>query len=451
MARSGGQLHLFITACVFSVASAVVASPALFTAQNSGGRVDRAEIAIDQSSGNALAVWSVSEVGDNVFGRLYGAELLRQSDGSYAAGMPFLVSPDSGCNQRPTVVYLARSGKYLIAWDTAYHELKHFLALDPIDDRPYRSSDILLRTYTPARSASGSPGALGRILKLNESAIVVTVMPCIVPLTDARDDVFVAYLGSNEGGRDGRHWKAGMWGARCGIVGGAGSDLVVAKNVQMTSWNLIGVPLSGFFSGGRIYAGGVRMDIDEAGVKGRAGFMVIDPERYKVERFAVTGSLDLRARTPSTRAFGEVVSLADVDSSRTSASPAAVRVLGASNVDFTIRAFNSDFATDSFTKLGTVAAAGSLLDQRFFVTRSGSGTVSKIHILYQTREDAILYRAVSSTTGAPTGPAQRAFDTDGARVDWMGVGVFGCDALVVLAETRAHGVSEVRFERFVVN
>ena len=126
-----------------------------------------------ETDGNALLVWTNADSKDNNKGAVYGAELVRQPDGSYIAGSPFLISAKSGSNQRPHVVYLEAVNKFLIAWDTSYYDLNEFRKFDHIADRPLPGSKILARTYVPSfgKNNQSLESRLGKITVIIVSAI----------------------------------------------------------------------------------------------------------------------------------------------------------------------------------------------------------------------------------------------------------------------------------------
>ncbi|MEW6367623.1 MAG: hypothetical protein AB1714_23580 [Acidobacteriota bacterium] len=405
--------------------------------------IQKIRIAVNSVDGSALAVWSQSDARSNERGRIYAAELTRQRDGGYSAGRPFLVSPDSGCHQRPSVAWLEKPRTYLIVWDTAYRDLKYFLKLDPVDDRPFRSSDVLARTFTPGRRRGVVPGPLGKVVRINDPATIVSLLPCAVPMTASdHDEVFVTYLGSNEGGKDGHHWSAGMWGARCT----GGSDITIGKNTQMTSWRLIGAALSGFSAGGRIYAAGVKLDLEESSQMGRGGVMIIDPESCKVEQFIVTGKIDPRSHPLSDRGFGEVIPLPPAPARE----GAPFTILGHSNVDFNIRTFQSDLAVETFKKLGPVDERSTLLDQRFFVLKDAASCAQQAYVLYQDGHRSFFYRPISSVTGFPSGAPVAAFGPLTGELQWMDVAAFGRDVLVSWAERKPDGRYAACFQKLTV-
>lgn len=449
MAKLSGSL-LVMGAVLFLGGTEAAIGNSLRVSGSIGKANDKVRIAVNPVSGDALAVWSQGDQSDNEYGRVYGADLRRGGDGTYACSEPFLISPDSGSHQRPLVVYLAQTATYLVVWDTAYRDLGHFLTLDPVDDRPFRSSGILMRTCTPSSSAGRSSGHLGRIVKLNAAGITLAAMPFAVampapprtPGEPVHDQVFVTYLGSNEGGRDGEHWVAGMWGAQCGVIRDGDVDLVISRNVKMTSWEMIGAALSGFLAEGKIYAGGVKMDFDESGVTGRGGILMIDPAASKVERFVITGTIDPHSRKPPERAFGEVIRIDE-------AGPAGpFAILSASNIDFNVRAFRSDLAAETFQKLGPLAAMPTLVDQRFFAVRDPLAETQQAYALYHNEEHTFAYRSVSpnSIFGMP----KQAFGPIVGQLQWMDVGVYGRDVLVVWAEKKTNGRTEICFEKFRV-
>ncbi|MBI2838337.1 MAG: hypothetical protein HYX75_08490 [Acidobacteria bacterium] len=449
MAKLSGSL-LAIGAVLFLGGTEAAIGNSLKVSGGIGKINEKVRIAVNPVSGDALVTWSQGDRGDNEFGRVYAADLRRRGDGTYACSAPFLISPDSGSHQRPLVVYLAQTGTYLVVWDTAYRDLGCFLTLDPVDDRPFRSSDVLVRTYTPPSSVVRSSGHLGRIIKLNAAGVALAAMPFAVAMPapprtlggPVHDDVFVTYLGSNEGGRDGKHWVAGMWGAQCGVTRDGDVDLAISRNVKMTSWEMIGAALSGFLADGKIYAGGVKMDFDESGVTGRGGVLMIDPAASKVERFVITGTIHPRSQKPADRAFGEVIRIDD-------ASPAgSYAILSASNMDFNVRAFRGDLAAESFKKLGPLAPPSTLVDQRFFSIRDPLSEAQQAYALYHNEEHTFAYRSVSpdSIFGMP----KQAFGPIVDQLQWMDVGVYGRDVLVVWAERKTNGRTEICFEKFRV-
>lgn len=108
------------------------------------------EVAVDPLTGNGLAVWNRSKRRQS-FGEVWGAEIVRQGDGTYLADKPFRIS-NSRPAQRPTVEFLPGFGLYMILWDSGFR--------DP--EKTSKDAHILARLYEPvAGSARGSePGDL---------------------------------------------------------------------------------------------------------------------------------------------------------------------------------------------------------------------------------------------------------------------------------------------------
>ncbi len=441
------------------ICSSEVAAKPLLVSGNLKKLNDKVRVAINPADGNALAVWAQGDATNNSYGRVYGTELIRQPDGSYVANAPFLISPDTGSHQRPVVRYLTKAGKYLVAWDTSYYDLSYFLTLDPVDDRPFAPADVNARTYSPTGVAGTAQGTLGTQAKLNDAAITLTAVPNIVPLTAGsldrdiaavREDVFITYLGSNEGGPDDQHWVVGMWGGRWGVLKDGTADITKIKNAQMSSWELIGVTSGGLFSGGKIYSAGLRMDVDENGETGRGGICLINPNSYKAERFVVTGTQDPHKKAPVPKTFGDVISLGYPPAVVTGPEGSTFTLVSHNNVDFNLMTFQSDLSTASFKKVGTVAAANTLVDQRFLTVRDNTKKTQQVYVLYHTTGQTFFYRALSSTTGAPTGGAKAAFEKITGQLKWMDAGTYGKNALVLWAQKKTKSLYEIYLNTFPI-
>ncbi|MEW6363916.1 MAG: hypothetical protein AB1714_04675 [Acidobacteriota bacterium] len=457
MRAKGCLFSVWICAALFGCTVAYAQKPLLISGALDGLN-QSVKIALNKTDGRGLVVWSQGKAGANSYGRIYAAELTPQSGGSYTAGAPMLISANSGSNQRPSVMYLSKLGKYLITWDTSFRDLRHFLELDPIDGRPFPPSDVLARTYTPA-STGATQGTLGNLLKLNDTETVLAAIPGAFQLTSnvletgeaAVDKAFITFLGSTEGGEDGHNWAAGLWGARCEIQKKGSPDLSVPKRVQMSSWDLIATAPSGFSAGGKIYAAGIRLDALEYYENGRGGVFRIKPDSFKVEQFITTSpNWDPHKKAPPLKTYGQVTPLDAPAQEADEAASADFRIVGLSNVDLNILVFSSDMSAASFKKVGSVAGANTIVDQRFFtITDTLKGT-RQVYVLYHTTKQMFMYRALSSATGAPTGASVKALNKISGPLIWMDTIAVGRDVLVVYSQKKSDSLYEVYFNRFAV-
>jgi len=456
----GTSVRLTLSVCL-ALAFASMAAPAqkpLLISGSLDGLNESVKIAIDQDGGRGLVVWSRGKAGQISYGRIYAAELKPQTDGSYKAGAPMLVSEDSGSNQRPSVILLPKTKKYLIAWDTSFRDLRYFLGLDPVDDRPFPPSDVLARTYTPA-SGSAAQGTLGNLLKLNDTETTLAAVPGVFPLAATAADAgetlveraFVTFLGSTEGGSDDHHWAAGLWGARLDVQKKGSPDLSVPKRVQMTSWDLVAVAPTGFYDGGRIYAGGIRLDVEQYYENGFGGVFRIAPNTFKVESFVATSPRwDPHKTEPLLKTYGQVTPLETPSLDAETAESAAFKVVGLSNVDLKLLTFSSDMSAGSFVKTNSVAPVATIVDQRFFTIGDAAKGTRQVYVLYHTTKQLFMYRALSPTTGAPTGSPVKALSKISGALVWVDAVARGKAVLVAYSQKKTDSLYEIYFNTFNV-
>jgi hypothetical protein len=461
-------LFIVIFILIFAVA------PAVGQAQLVSGNLKKlngnVRIAVDPAGGNGLIVWCQGDLKDNEKGKIYGAEVWRQEDGSYLTGEPFVISGSGDSNQRPALAFLPNTGKYMIAWDQSLYDPKAFIEGGG-NPHPLPSSPVLARTYTPGTATV--PGTMGGIVTVSDSAYEFNIVADIVLIeTDGgetpaavADRVFLTFFCSDEqkDGKDGP-FAAGLWGTVWDVTVNASgpttvSDFVPVRSKLMADWSVqygMGMTSQGFYAGGRVYAAGAHEDFNYGGLIAAGGIYKIDPGSLTVDQFYETGATK-NDDFPLT-AFGQVYPLTDLP-----AAPAAstFRVIGISNVIFNIISINNDLVMSSSKNLGPVSGkATELVDQRFFklsgtasapLQPSARAKKSDLYILYHTKKGQFRYRNLSLDEGAPAGGSTTVLTIKKKRLKWMDAGTYGGDVLLAYSQQTNKKNYKIYFYKFVVD
>ena len=427
------------------------------------------QIAINQEDGNGLVVWSRGDAKKNDSGNIYGAELIRQADGSYLVGEYFLVSSKKGSHQRPKLVYLEEAGKYLIVWDTAVYDLSVYL-----DNRPFPlpGAKILARTYTPTGAAgpTGTVGILGDAATISDSIYEFNAIANVFHLeqhgaSNTRPipvpaEVFFTCFASDEE-KDGKvgPFIAGMWGGlwlvHADAVAAAG-DLQRIDSRLMADWTTeagMGVTVSGFQSNGTVFAAGAHEYWGGNKIIGRGGIYKISPGALSVDDFFPTGQ-SKEGKYPL-NAHGQVVSL----NGAATAPGAEIRMVGLSNVVLDLISVESDFSEGSLEQLGGVSKkAGDVVDQRFFRISRPQGVanpdpalkLSDLYVLYHTKKGDWKYRNLAGDIGTPQGASKKVLKTKKKKMNYLSVATYENDVLVAYSEKANKKKSRIYLYKFSV-
>lgn len=430
-------------------------------------------IAINPDNGNGLIVWSQGNAKKNTYGRIYAAELTRQTDGSYVVGQPFLISSSKGSNQRPCVAYLKNVGKYLVVWDTSVYDLSVY-----VDNRPFPlpAAKILARTYTPSAAATSGPaGALGNITTLNDPEYeynsICNVVPIYTnettPANGVKDRVFVTFFCSDEeqGSKVGP-FTAGMYGTTWEVGAGsvaavdrlaAAGDMSRVNGKQMADWTVshgMGITIHGFYYNKKVYAAGAHQFWNMGGVTGKGGIYKIDPNALAIDQFFSTGVS--KANKYPIDAFGQVLPLNGVV-----ASPGAgLRIVGLSNVIYNLISIDISLAETSLKNLGSISKKPTeVVDQRLFKIAeevavgsliNPAAKKSNVYTLYHTKKGQFKHRNLSLDLGEPSGVSKTVLKIRKKKLHYMSVDTYGKDVLLTYSEKANKKKYRVYFYKFTV-
>jgi hypothetical protein len=427
------------------------------------------KIVVNPANGNALVVWAQGNANNNDYGRIYASELTRQQDGSYVVGSYFMVSPNSGSHNRPSVAWLPNAGKYIIAWDTSFYDLNELKKLEKLLQRPFPGAEILARTYTPG---SGGEAGLGEMLTVNDSAIELNVVANVIPIelqtatvpyvaTDT-DRVFISYLGSDESEHDNYPaFEAGLWGSKWDVSAGSQesaspgvTDISLVSRAQMLFWAdqpiNISVIVQGFEHNGKLYCAGAYMTLGMEYLYTAVGMiMQINSATMALENYFETKEYDPKGKDGPINAFGQVVPLDGV----VTAPSDVFTLIGASNVYYSLRSINSELAPSSEKDLGLVSKPGDILDQRLFKTGAMADAPAKksdVSVLYYNKLGQFRYRSLAAGTGKPTGISTTLLKIKKRRLKYMDVATYGKDVLVAFAEQSNKKNYKINFFKFSV-
>jgi hypothetical protein len=189
------RLFTIVTCVLLTIAGAAFGLDQSLTVSGSLTKLNRdVKIAVNTKTGDALAVWCQADAGKDNYGRIYAAVLTRNADGSYTAGTPFLVSPNSGSHQRPSVAYNPIGDDYGIVWDTGPSvDFATLLMSNPQKAPDIGPTTILFRSYI--LTLAGPPAAgLGELQTLVDNEMTVG-MPFILPIDlGGSSDTFETFL-----------------------------------------------------------------------------------------------------------------------------------------------------------------------------------------------------------------------------------------------------------------
>jgi hypothetical protein len=421
------------------------------------------KIAVNPANGNALVVWAQGNANNNDYGRVYASELTRQQDGSYAVGPYFLVSPDSGCHNRPSVAWLPNAGKYIITWDTSFYDLNEYWVLNPFTGRPFPAEEVYARTYTPGLGAAG----LGEQVQISDSVIELNVVACVIALgappaapTAGVDRVFISYLASDESEYGEGVFTAGLFGSKWDVSANpvtvdakptAVPDISLVSRKQLLNWKgmiNIAVIASGFQSGNLLYCAGVYFSFNRS--TGVGMILLINPETLKVVKHVDTGEYDPHGKDSPINAFGSVVPL---NVALASPSDGTFTIVGTSNLVPQLLSIGSDLDETSAEPLGLISKPGDSVDQRLFKTSAIEGAPaqkSDVYVLYYNKLGQFRYRSLAAGTGKPIGTSTTVLTINKRRLKYMDVAAFGKDVLIAFAEQSNKKNYKINFFKFTV-
>jgi hypothetical protein len=430
------------------------------------------KIAVNPANGNALVVWAQGNANNNDYGRVYASELTRQQDGSYAVGPYFMVSPNSGSHNRPSVAWLPNAGKYIIAWDTSFYDLNEYWDLNPFGGRPFPAEEIYSMTYTHGLNAAG----LGEQVQISDSTIELNLVACVIALgapptapATGVDRVFISYLASDEseypimpilditsGKLTATGFEAGLWGSKWDVSANpvtadakptSAPDISMVDRKQMLDWG-VSVIASGFQSGNLLYCAAIYVSFNRA--SGVGMILQINPETMKVVEHVDTGEYDFHGQDIPTNAFGSVVPL---DIAQASPSDGIFTLVGTSNLMPQLLSVNSDLDETSAKHLGLISKTGDAVDQHLFKASATMGAPAKksdVYVLYYNKLGQFRYRSLAAGTGKPTGTTTTILKINKRRLKYMDVATYGKDVLVAFAEQSNKKNYKINFFKFTV-
>jgi hypothetical protein len=423
-------------------------------------------IAVEPAAGNLLVVWSQGDTKNNDYGRIYAAYLERRQDGSYLAGEPFLFSTNKGSNQRPSVAWLPTVSLFIVAWDTSYWDPNEYMKFDHMADRPFAGTQVLARAWNPATAE------LGQIVTVNQADWELSIGADVVPIDvgavagpgEASERVFINFLSSDEE-RNGiaGPFEPGMWGSlwRVSMNGmspsqpAGGGVITLIERKGMLTWAVpygVATTVSGFVSGGKVYAAGAYMKFNfpmgNFYASGVGGIYRIDPVALTVEKFLATGELDLGpGKAFPINLFGEATPLPGAPA----APNGGFGMVGLSNIDKRVMTVGSDLEAGGIAYHGTASkTANEIVDQRLFMIGAvGAPAGETLYVLYHDKKGRFRYRTLTSS-GQPKGVSKTVLKIKKNRLKYMSVAAFGNDALLAYSEQRNKKNWQIKFFRFTV-